>query len=964
MGFLVKLLAVAVAGVAAWFAWQGCCPQTIPQFDPEEWWGPKSLASKQDKGIKPFKVKFDEAMIKDLKYRLKNHRPFVPPLEGVGFEYGFNTAQIDSWLSYWADKYNFSERENFLNQFPQYKTNIQGLDIHFIRVKPQVPNNVQVVPLLLMHGWPGSVREFYEAIPLLTKQTPGYNFVFEVIAPSIPGYGFSDPAVRPGLGLPQVSVIFKNLMNRLGHKKFYVQGGDWGAAIASVMSTIFPDDVLGHHSNMLVSQHTCSMIRTAVGAVIPSLIVDDHLADRMYPLSKFFAYLLEEFGYMHLQATKPDTVGVSLTDSPAGLMAYFLEKFSTWTNSGFKSRPDGGLSERFTKDQLIDNLMIYWSTNSITTSMRFYAENMSKRMFAFGLDKIPTTVPTWALQAKHEIFYQSPTVLRMKFHNLLNATVLEDGGHFLAFELPKVFSEDVFKAVKAFQEWHQNNPKTELYKQENIHITQSVSLQRLSIAVVLINFIYIIYSGIKSKLHNMGTLVKVLAVAIASVGVWFAWQSCRPPTVPYFDPEEWWGPKDLVSKQDKTIRPFKIKFDDAMIKDLKYRLKNHRPFVSPLEGVAFQYGFNTGQLDSWLTYWADKYNFSERENFLNQFPQYKTNIQGLDIHFIRVKPEVPNNVQVVPLLLMHGWPGSVREFYEAIPLLTKQNPGYNFVFEVIAPSIPGFGYSDSAVRPGFSVPQTAVIFKNLMNRLGHDKFYVQGGDAGAVIASTLATLYPEDILGHHSNMLMSQHNCAMMKTVVGAFIPSLIVDSHLADRMYPLSTFIEYLLEEFGYVHLQATKPDTLGVPLSDSPAGLLAYILEKFSTWTNKAFKLRPDGGLSEKFTKDQLIDNLMVYWSSNSIATSIRYYAEYINKKTIEYGLDQIPTNVPTWALQAKHELFYQSPTVLREKFPNLIDTTVLDDGGHFLAFELPKVFSEDVFKAVKAFQEWHQNNPKTEL
>lgn len=172
-------------------------------------------------------------MIKDLKFRLKNHRQFTPPLEGVSFEYGFNTAQLDGWLNYWADKYNFSEREAFLNKFPHFKTNIQGLDIHFIHIKPQVsldcfisilwpqsklsnqasrlssvdlnyvtfihpqvPKDVQTVPLLMIHGWPGSVREFYEAIPLLTKQTSGYNFVFELIIPSIPGYGFSDVSRR------------------------------------------------------------------------------------------------------------------------------------------------------------------------------------------------------------------------------------------------------------------------------------------------------------------------------------------------------------------------------------------------------------------------------------------------------------------------------------------------------------------------------------------------------------------------------------------------------------------------------------------------------------------------------------------------------------------------------------------------------------------------------------------------
>ncbi|XP_026738425.1 juvenile hormone epoxide hydrolase-like isoform X2 [Trichoplusia ni] len=462
MGFLIKAILVGAVGVAIWFVFKKPTPKPIPHFDPEEWWGPKDLKGKQDNSIRPFSVKFDAEMIKDLRSRILNRRKFTPPLEGVAFEYGFNTKQIDGWLSYWAEEYNFSERETFLNQFPHYKTYIQGLDIHFIRVKPQVPQNVEIVPLLLMHGWPGSVREFYEAIPLLTRQQPGYNFAFEVIVPSIPGYGFSQGAVRPGLGAPQVSVIFKNLMNRLGYDKFYIQGGDWGAIIASTMATIFPEVILGHHSNMLTTHNSKSTLKMFIGAYFPSFVMPEHLVDRLYPLSSLFAYVMEEFGYMHLQATKPDTIGIPLTDSPAGLLAYILEKFSTWTKRSHKFKEDGGLEFRFTKDQLLDNLMIYWSTNCITTSMRFYAENFNKKASSYGLSDITTPVPTWALQAKDEIFYQPPSLIKTKFTNLINNTVLDDGGHFLAFELPKIFTEDVFKAVKAFKEFHEKNKKTEL----------------------------------------------------------------------------------------------------------------------------------------------------------------------------------------------------------------------------------------------------------------------------------------------------------------------------------------------------------------------------------------------------------------------------------------------------------------------------------------------------------------------
>lgn len=456
----VFIVLVAIIGTATWFALPSILPASPPKLDPNEWWGPSDLKGKVDASIKPFEVKFTDEMIKDLKTRLQNHKNFVPPLEDVGFEYGFNTKQIDAWVKYWSEEYKFAEREKFFNQFPQYKTNIQGLDIHFIRVKPQVKPGVTVIPILLMHGWPGSVREFYEAIPLLTKQASGYDFAFEVVVPSLPGYGFSDAAVRPGLGVTQVAVIFKNLMNRLGHKKFYIQGGDWGSAIGSSMATLFQNEVLGFHSNMLFVQNNCSTFRTILGALFPSLIVEPHLADRMYPLSKYFAYLMEEFGYFHIQATKPDTVGVALSDSPSGLLSYILEKFSSWTNFNNRALPDGGLSSRFSKDQLLDNLMVYWSTNSITTSMRLYSETMSNKNRALGIDRLYSSVPTWALQAKNELFYQPPNILKLKFYNLQGVTVLDEGGHFIAFELPQVFADDVFKAVKVFREWHKT--KTEL----------------------------------------------------------------------------------------------------------------------------------------------------------------------------------------------------------------------------------------------------------------------------------------------------------------------------------------------------------------------------------------------------------------------------------------------------------------------------------------------------------------------
>ncbi|KAI4471858.1 epoxide hydrolase 1-related [Holotrichia oblita] len=198
------------------------------------------------------------------------------------------------------------------------------------------------------------------------------------------------------------------------------------------------------------------------------------------------------------------------------------------------------------------------------------------------------------------------------------------------------------------------------------------------------------------------------------------------PPLPVLE-NTWWGPGD-PKKVDTSIRPFKINIPQKVIDDLNQRLQNARPFTPPLEGIQHQYGINTKLLSEVVEFWKTKYNWKERQTFLNQYPQFKTNIQGLDIHFLHVKPTNTKGLKVLPLLLLHGWPGSVREFYELIPLLTKPQPGKDFVFEIIAPSLPGYGFSDAAAKPGLSAVKMSAIFRNLMHRLGFNKFYIQGGD--------------------------------------------------------------------------------------------------------------------------------------------------------------------------------------------------------------------------------------------
>ncbi|KAL2728874.1 juvenile hormone epoxide hydrolase 1-like [Vespula squamosa] len=415
-------------------------------------------------------------------------------------------------------------------------------------------------------------------------------------------------------------------------------------------------------------------------------------------------------------------------------------------------------------------------------------------------------------------------------------------------------------------------------------------------------------------------------------------------------PETFWGQKkDKVAS--KEIRPFKINVSKSIIDDLNTRLENPRLNVEPLEGTAWTYGIPAPYLKKIISYWRNKYNWTERQALLNKYPQFVTNIQGLDIHFYHVKPSIlpkDRKVKVLPLLLLHGWPSSFVEFQKIIPLLTKPRPEKNFVFELVIPSLPGYAFSDGAVRPGLAPAHMGTIFKNLMTRLGFEKYYIQGGDWGAVITSSMAALYPEKILGLHSNMCF-HINPLNFWNILGVFFPSLVVDKQFEHKIYPLTNHFYRLIEETGYMHLQATKPDTIGLVLTNSPVSLAGYILEKFSTGTNPDYRIRNDGGLLEKFTLDELLDNVMLYWVTDSFTTSARIYAEQFTHKYWDLKIHEIPINVPSACAVFPKEFVYFPEKVLRTRYLNLIQFNHMPKGGHFAAMEESIIFAEDIFEFV---------------
>ena len=374
----------------------------------------------------------------------------VKPLEDSAFEYGFNSDYLTSEIAnYWMKNFDWSKQEKMLNHLmPQFKTKIDGLDIHFAHIKPKSPKNKKVFPILLVHGWPGSFVEFSKIAPKLAAVENSRDFVFEVIAPSIPGYGFSSAPSKKGFEAAQTARIFVQLMDRLGHKKFFAQGGDWGSLVTTILTTVYPENVLGLHLNMAAVNTPSSNLKYLASALLPSLFLSEQDQKKVLPFGEKFIFLIKETGYLHIQGTKPDTVGLALTTSPLGLAGYILEKFSTWTLKEGVGQIDGYLTKKFNLDELLTNIMIYWINGNIISSQRYYKENFSSEL-AQTLERIPIeNVPVGIAAFSQEIFVQPKMFIEGKFRNIVSYNDIKSGGHFAAFEEPELLVQDIVNFVE------------------------------------------------------------------------------------------------------------------------------------------------------------------------------------------------------------------------------------------------------------------------------------------------------------------------------------------------------------------------------------------------------------------------------------------------------------------------------------------------------------------------------------
>ena len=375
--------------------------------------------------VKTFRVEVPQVEIDDLHQRLAMTR--WPDEIGAAGSYGVPLAYVKELADYWRNDYDWRENEVRLNAIPQFTTVIDGQQIHFVHIRSEEPN---AVPLLITHGWPGSIVELMKLFePLANPRQHGGDpaDAFHVIAPSIPGYGFSGPTTEPGWDVKRIAGAFAELMRRLGYSRYGTQGGDWGSVISRQLGLIDSEHIVGSHFNTL--------------ATAPSGDPDDLklLTERERSfLERGQRFQQQGSGYYMIQASRPQTLAYGLTDSPAGLLAWIAEKFTEWTDP----------SSKIDRDQLLTNVSVYWFTRTANSAARLYAE-FARSGSAWGKVE-PSTVPAGVAQFPYEIF---PPIRRFaeRSNNIVHWSEFDRGGHFPAMELPDVLVGDVrafFRAVR------------------------------------------------------------------------------------------------------------------------------------------------------------------------------------------------------------------------------------------------------------------------------------------------------------------------------------------------------------------------------------------------------------------------------------------------------------------------------------------------------------------------------------
>ena len=367
--------------------------------------------------IEPFKIAVGDAELEDLKRRLQATR--WPDKETPSdWTQGIPLSYMQEICTYWAEEYDWRRCESMLNGFDQFRTPIDGVGIHFLHIKSPHP---KALPMVMTHGWPGSVIEFHKVIgPLTDPVAHGGDAAdaFDIVCPTLPGYGFSNKPTSPGWGVEKIGQAWSELMARLGYDKYVAQGGDWGAIVTNCIGAQDPDHCLGIHMNMPIAPPDPETMNDLTEREQSALAGMQHYQDW-------------DSGYSKQQSTRPQTVGYGLVDSPIGQAAWIIEKFWSWMDC------DGHPENILTRDELLDNVMMYWLPGAGASSARLYWESFNNR------PDLQVKVPVGCSIFPKEIFRTSRRWADKVFPNIIHFNELDKGGHFAAFEQPETFVNEV-----------------------------------------------------------------------------------------------------------------------------------------------------------------------------------------------------------------------------------------------------------------------------------------------------------------------------------------------------------------------------------------------------------------------------------------------------------------------------------------------------------------------------------------
>ncbi len=374
---------------------------------------------------------------------------------------------------------------------------------------------------------------------------------------------------------------------------------------------------------------------------------------------------------------------------------------------------------------------------------------------------------------------------------------------------------------------------------------------------------------------------------------------------------------------DTDIRPFRIDIPQADLDDLRDRLARTR-WPDELPGVGWARGVPLGYLKELAEYWRAGYDWRKHEAALNEHPQFVTTIEGLDVHFLHIRSPHPD---ATPLLLIHGWPGSVVEFLDVIGPLTDP-PAHGGdpadAFDLVIPSLPGHGFSAAPAAPGWTHAHTAGAFAGLMARLGHHRYGVQGGDHGAIIGPLVGRAAPDNVVGVHVNAFFA------LPTGDPAELAGLTESERR--RLAELNRFQQELN---GYLQLQGTRPQTVSYGLTDSPVGQLAWIVEKFQDWTDPAAELPEDA-----VDRDRILADVSIYWFTSTARSSANQYYEMFHDPSgwAPQERSTVPTGVAVFTTDVAIRRF-------AERANTIVHWSEFDRGGHFAALEAPDLLTGDV-------------------